>query len=109
MSVPPSLPPSRSEQKGIILSFVPPPSLVGGPSERGVLRERIAVPVAGSEDRPATVRDLRETQEALLLDLRIAEAHRPPPEIDIHKIRDLLDREFDREVKCGLTFYTAAP
>lgn len=100
---------ASQEQKGSVLSFAPPPSLMAEPGARAEIRNRIMPPPVLAESQPATVRDLRAAQEALLIELQIAAVNRPPPEIDIYKIRDLLDREFDREVKSGRTFYTDAP
>ncbi|MCK6443610.1 MAG: hypothetical protein L6Q56_12875 [Elstera cyanobacteriorum] len=99
----PALP--AKEQMGIKLVFSPPPTLVTEAEAdgwQGIERP----PPPGPDDAPVTLKQLQDSQEALLLDLRVTLMNRPAPEIDILALRRQLRREDYRDVLSGRTIHS---
>ncbi|WP_229671581.1 hypothetical protein [Elstera cyanobacteriorum] len=97
----PALP--SKEQMGINLTFSPPPSLVAEADGRQRIERP---PPPGPDDAPVTLKQLQDSQEALLLDLRVTLMNRPAPEIDILALRRQLRREDYLDVLRGRTIHS---
>lgn len=101
----PALPPK--EQMGIGLAFSPPSTLVTEAEGAPRVPQRIERPSPpASDDAPVTLKQLQESQEALLLDLRVSLLNRPTPEIDILALRKQLRREEYNDVLQGRTIHS---
>ena len=98
----PALP--SKEQIEIDLAFTPPPVLVDDGDGPRRVPQRIAPPPP--EDTPVTLKQLQESQNALLLDLRVTAMNRPVPEIDVHALRKKLAREDYLDALCGRTIHS---
>lgn len=91
------------EQMGINLTFSPPPTLVAEADGRQRIERP---PPPGPDDAPVTLKQLQDSQEALLLDLRVTMMNRPAPEIDILALRKQLKREDYLDVLSGRTIHS---
>ncbi len=101
----PALP--TKEQIGIGLTVSPPPSLVDDTTGPRRVPQRIALPPpVAPEDAPITLKQLEESQDALLLNLRVIDMNRAAPAIDIYDLRKKLAREAELDARCGRTIYS---
>lgn len=89
------------------MAFSPPSTLVTEAEGAQRVPQRIERPSPPtSDDAPVTLKQLQESQEALLLDLRVSLLNRPAPEIDILALRNQLRREDYRDVLQGRTIHS---
>ncbi len=63
-------------------------------------------PPPAPEDAPVTMKQLQESHDALLLNLRVMEMNRAAPAIDIHDLRKKLAREAELDARCGRTIHS---